>query len=669
MSLAANPRSLVFYMAYPGPGNLDGASRSLVDTRYLVSALDTVLDDKRFQAIELTSLKPRHQQKDVAKKLKGSDKIVGFHCSPVQWTNEENLIDPADLSSANEVHRRRAVDRIVRLLDEAAAYGAEQAFVFSGRNPASGQPYDQNSERIEQQALQALANSLRTLAREAKSRKMKLAVSVCDSGSPDPGLRRHALIGPSHRAAALLETLRSEGLENIGLDVGSGRLTLSGEGPEAIATLAPYLQWFHIGNCVPSLGDVNPRFGIGDSRVGTELLAQFMRALAEVDYTGPLGIAVRPTGSAVSESVVDVAVSLLNEAVNTVDVAYALPLGFAYRTRDFLTEETFAELTELRVTKPNLARDELSKRKKREALAPDGKLVILAADHPARNVNRVGNNPIGMGHRLDYLSRIVRVLAASNIDGLMATSDLIEEVALANYLAKKRSGKGFLDDKVLLGSMNRTGLAGTEHEMMDRTSSYMSGKRIKDMNLDGGKLLWRWVPTGEKNDRYALETLERVAKAVEELAELGLPAFVEPLPVLKTETGYRTDLTTDNIIRAVGVASALGYYTGHVWLKIPYVEDFARVAKASTFPILLLGGESTGRPSSTIEDFVRGMGAGPNIRGALVGRNVLFCGDDDPAAIAEAINLVVHQRQSAIEAIAEARKVRGSLNDIFIPTK
>ena len=243
----------------------------------------------------------------------------------------------------------------------------------------------------------------------------------------------------------------------------------------------------------------------------------------------------------------------------------------------------------------------------------------------------------------------------------MATSDLIDEIALANYLVKKRGGKGFLDDKVLIGSMNRTGLAGAEHEMMDRPSSYMTGKRIKDMNLDGAKLLWRWVPGGEKNDRYALETLERVAKAVEECADLNIPVFVEPLPVLKTDTGYKTDLKTDSIIKAVGIASALGYYTGHVWLKIPYCEDFARVAKASTFPILLLGGESTGNPSGTIEDFVRGMGAGPNIRGALVGRNVLFCGEDDPAAIAEAVYLVVHKRASAIEAIVEARKLRGTM--------
>jgi DhnA family fructose-bisphosphate aldolase class Ia/sugar phosphate isomerase/epimerase len=665
MTLAENPRSLVFYMAYPGPGNLDGASRSLIDSGYLLAALKAVLADDRFPIIELTSLKSKKLQRQVAELVRGSGKRVAFHCEPVQWVNEENLIDPADLCSVSEVQRRRAVDRIVRLLDEAASYGAEQVFIASGRNPASGQPYDAESDRRGQQAMHALTLSLRTLAQEAKDRKLRLAVSVCDAGSPEPGLYRHALIGPAARALALLEPLSGEGIDNVGLALDIGRLRLNGEGPEVVAGLAPYLHWVHVSNCVPGLGDVHPRFHAAKSQIGPTELAGFMQALAEVHYDGPLGVAVRPDGSEVPEHVVQVALSALNEAAGTLGVAYALPLGFAYRSRDFLTEETFAEITELRVQQPNLAREELSKRKRRPAVTTDGRLVILAADHPARSVTRVGDRPTAMGHRLDYLGRILRVLMASQIDGLMATSDLIDEVALANYLCKKRGGPDFLENRVLIGSMNRTGLAGTEHEMMDRTSSYMTGKRIKEMNLDGAKLLWRWVPGGEKNDRYALETLERVAKAVEELAELNLPAFVEPLPVKRTETGYKTDMSTDNIIRAVGIASGLGYYTGHVWLKIPYCADFARVAKASTFPILLLGGESTGKPSGTIEDFVRGMGAGPNIRGALVGRNVLFCGDDDPAAIAEAINLVVHERKSAIEAIGKARKIRGTLMDLF----
>src|SRR5262249_28857438 len=168
MSLADNPRSLVFYLAYPGPGNLDGASRSLIDADYVKRALDVVLKGDDFAAIELTSFKSKKLQQEVARRLKGRGKRIAFHCEPVQWVNEEGLIDPADLCCPNEVHRRRAVDRIRRLLDEAAAYGADQVFVASGRNPASGQPYDTQSERLQQQAMHALSASLRTLAAEAK---------------------------------------------------------------------------------------------------------------------------------------------------------------------------------------------------------------------------------------------------------------------------------------------------------------------------------------------------------------------------------------------------------------------------------------------------------------------------------------------------------------------
>ncbi len=117
MALPDNPRSLVFYLAYPGPGNLDGHSRSLIETQYLYAALEAVLEDDAFEALELTSLKPKKQQQRVAEMLKKKGKRVAFHCEPVQWVNEEGLIDPADLSCTSEVQRVRAVDRIRRLVE------------------------------------------------------------------------------------------------------------------------------------------------------------------------------------------------------------------------------------------------------------------------------------------------------------------------------------------------------------------------------------------------------------------------------------------------------------------------------------------------------------------------------------------------------------------------
>src|SRR5438876_2680525 len=84
MTLAANPRSLVFYLAYPGPGNLDGATRSLIDPGYVLQALDAVLEDDVFDALELTSFKSKKLQAKVAETLRGSKKRVAFHCEPVK---------------------------------------------------------------------------------------------------------------------------------------------------------------------------------------------------------------------------------------------------------------------------------------------------------------------------------------------------------------------------------------------------------------------------------------------------------------------------------------------------------------------------------------------------------------------------------------------------------
>ena len=45
------------------------------------------------------------------------------------------------------------------------------------------------------------------------------------------------------------------------------------------------------------------------------------------------------------------------------------------------------------------------------------------------------------------------------------------------------------------------------------------------------------------------------------------------------------------------------------------------------------------------------MAARANVRGALVGRNVTFPGREDPAAVARAINAIVHEGISGEEAV------------------
>jgi DhnA family fructose-bisphosphate aldolase class Ia len=141
------------------------------------------------------------------------------------------------------------------------------------------------------------------------------------------------------------------------------------------------------------------------------------------------------------------------------------------------------------------------------------------------------------------------------------------------------------------------------------------------------------------------------ADAITQLNALGLPTFLEPLPVIKTEKGYKVVKTAEALAKIIGVASALGDSSRLLWLKLPYCESYEVVARATTLPILLLGGESVGEPSGFLREVAAGLAAGSNVRGALVGRNVLYPGDDDPLAVAEAVGGIVHHGWSVERAM------------------
>lgn len=103
----------------------------------------------------------------------------------------------------------------------------------------------------------------------------------------------------------------------------------------------------------------------------------------------------------------------------------------------------------------------------------------------------------------------------------------------------------------------------------------------------------------------------------------------------------------------------------NTWLKIPYSDDFDRVARATTCPILLLGGEATGDPTDILRQFVEGMKAGKNVQGALVGRNVTFPGKDDPLAVSSAVNAIVHKGLGVEEAVEYIMINRGKNMDLL----
>ncbi len=332
--------------------------------------------------------------------------------------------------------------------------------------------------------------------------------------------------------------------------------------------------------------------------------------------------------------------------------------GHRFSREDFFPKAIFDRIADVRVSRPEAVRDYAARRQRRKTLTMDGKLVILASDHPARMVTGMLGDPLGMGNRLDYLGRILRVAATVKLDGMMSTPDFIEDLMIVDLLNVEAGGSSFLDEQLLIGCVNRGGLIGASFEMDDRATAY-TPKGIARMGLDGAKLMFRIDLADEGSGR----TLEYCARTIDECNDLGLPVFLEPLPSEKVDGVYKVKRSAADNIKLMGVASALGYSSLNTWLKIQYVADFDRVVQASSLPLLMLGGESKGNPTEMLEQFHAGMSMGGNVRGAMVGRNVTFPGPDDPAAVAAGVAAIVHDGAVPEDAFALIRDMRGKSMD------
>ena len=84
--------------------------------------------------------------------------------------------------------------------------------------------------------------------------------------------------------------------------------------------------------------------------------------------------------------------------------------------------------------------------------------------------------------------------------------------------------------------------------------------------------------------RYSVQTLAYCAEAIKECNELDLPVFLEPLPVVKTDSGYQVKMEANELIKTIGIGSALGEFFPAALAKIPYVPEYYRVARATTLP-------------------------------------------------------------------------------------
>jgi DhnA family fructose-bisphosphate aldolase class Ia len=283
------------------------------------------------------------------------------------------------------------------------------------------------------------------------------------------------------------------------------------------------------------------------------------------------------------------------------------------------------EIRDIRTFEPQRITSLLTTRRRRPFVPADGRLMIVAADHPARGALSARGRSDAMASRPELLDRLVTALGRPGVDGVLATADILEDLLLL----------GALEGKVVVSSMNRGGLAGSVFEMDDRMTGY-DVRGVVDAGFEAAKMLNRF----DLDDPGTVVSMETAGRAVTELARAGVVAMLEPFLSRRVDGRVVNDLSPDAVVKSVHIAQGLGATSAYTWLKLPVVAEMERVMDATTLPTLLLGGDPTRRPEETYAQWGAAL-ALPSVRGLVVGRTLLYPPDDDvEAAVDTAVSLV-----------------------------
>jgi DhnA family fructose-bisphosphate aldolase class Ia len=272
---------------------------------------------------------------------------------------------------------------------------------------------------------------------------------------------------------------------------------------------------------------------------------------------------------------------------------------------------SISDLVKVRTQHPEAIAEAAAGRLRRPLIGDSGRLMIVAADHPARGALAVGDRKFAMANRADMLERLCVALARPGVDGVLATADILEDLLLL----------GALEGKVVMGSMNRGGLSGAAFELDDRFTGHRA-QDIARLGFDAGKLLLRI----DYQDAGSLTTMLSTARAIDDMAERRLPVFVEPFISRRVDGKVVNDLSAEAVTKSIAIASGLAGTSAYTWLKVPVTNDvdgMAEVMETSTLPAVLLGGEVGKEQDAAYEKWRKALRL-PTVQGLVVGRSLLY---------------------------------------------
>ena len=102
---------------------------------------------------------------------------------------------------------------------------------------------------------------------------------------------------------------------------------------------------------------------------------------------------------------------------------------------------TIPDLVRVRARHPEAVAEAAARRGRRPLVGDSGRLMIVAADHPARGALGVGDRRLAMANRADLLERLCVALSRPGVDGVLATADILDDLLLLSRMRPNSSSR------------------------------------------------------------------------------------------------------------------------------------------------------------------------------------------------------------------------------------
>lgn len=260
--------SLVVFMANPRVTSGDPAS--------VKETFESLVEDGIFRMFEV-NLIDDNSWKIASHLIETANVEVAVGLQPLVLSQGVNLC------SLKEEERKKSVEFISKAIHVSFKRGARKVALCSGQDPGT-----ENREA----AKDALVKSLNELTAEASKLGVTLILETFDREWD-----RKQLIGPLHDAVEVAFEVK-EFHENFGLLWDLSHAPMLNEKPADLKIARDYLSHIHIG-CAKRLPDgrlvdTHPGFYRPGSVNGVEEVADLLRVLLEIDYSGYVGFEIKP---------------------------------------------------------------------------------------------------------------------------------------------------------------------------------------------------------------------------------------------------------------------------------------------------------------------------------------------------------------------------------------